>query len=457
MKPIFNIKKKWMSLDGSWRFAIIAFLVARIFYALWSWVILTIQPVAVHYIDSGNQPAVIFLNLNKVQSYAYLRQVNGDTLSFRSASNDTVLDLQTNSVWDIYTGIAIDGQYKGISLPSAVTPTDMFPYHTAVPYPNAWLGLWQRFDVTWYTTIAENGYGSIPGDDHYPPLFPLLIRLVSTLVGNAFIAGLVISHLATLYALKLLYDLYNQWDEKLTGRSTLLYFLIYPASFYLFSAYTESLFLVTALLALRTMQKRSWGWAGFWIFCAISTRLQGVALLLPMLYLMWKDSPLLGKIQHWAGLTFAGTGMLFYLFLRSTQVTDAVIPFSEPVWHAQLVYPWKTYAYAVQTLLSGTFNYIDFLNWFIMTLFIVLLLLGWRKIPMEYNLYTAISLLIILTRIVESQPLISMSRYSLTLFPVFFTIGSVDKSPWGRRIVIYTCIALSLFLSQEFFGWGWVA
>ena len=455
MNPTTNIKKKWLSLDQSWRFAIIAFLVARIFYALWSWVILTIQPVAVHYIDSGQNPAVIFLNLHNIQSYAYLRQANGNTLSFRTASENTVVDQQTNSIWDIYTGTAIEGPYKGLSLYPISVPADMFPYHSVTPYPNAWLGLWQRFDVNWYMSVAENGYGSIPGDDHYPPLFPLLIRLTKPIFGNAFIAGLVISHLATLYALKLLLDLFS---KNLAGRNTLLYFLIYPTSFYLFSAYTESVFLVTALLALSAMQKRSWGWAGFWVFCAISTRLQGVALLLPMVYLMWKDdTPLLGKLQHWAGLAFAGTGMLFYLFLRSTQVTGTAIPLSEPAWHARLVLPWKTYAYAVQTLLSGEGNYIDLLNWFVMTLFIVLLLIGWRKTPMEYNLYTAFSLLIILTRIVETQPLISMSRYSLTLFPVFLTIGSVDKSPWGRRIVIYSCIALSLYLSAEFFGWGWVA
>ncbi|MEP7134075.1 MAG: hypothetical protein ABI904_03995 [Chloroflexota bacterium] len=457
MKILNSVKQKWLNLDEAWKFAVAAFLIARLFYVIWSWVILTVQPVAVHYITTDAKPSVIFLNLYNLQPHAYLRQVNGNILSFRSASKDIVLDQQTSSTWDIYTGTAIEGYFKGTRLTPAVTPSDMFPYYSAAPYPNAWLGLWQRFDVNWYTTVAENGYGSISGDDHYPPLFPLLIRLIKPITGNAFLAGLIIAHLATLYALKLLYDLYTQSEGKLAGRSTLLYFLIYPTSFYLFSAYTESLFIVTALLALRAMQMKSWNWAGFWVFCAISTRLQGAALLLPLLYLMWRDAPFLGKIQHWTGSAFAGIGMLFYLFLRSTQVKDIAIPFSEPDWHARLVPPWETYAYAVQTLLSGKFNYIDFLNWFVMTLFVVLLLLGWRKTPMEYNLYTAFSLLIILTRIVETQPLISMSRYSLTLFPVFLTIGRVDKSPWGRRIVIYTCIALSLYLSQEFFGWGWVA
>ena len=452
-----RIKQKWGRLDESWKFAITAFLVARIFYALWSWVILTIQPVAVHYIDIGAKSGVAFMSLQTSQAYGYLREVNGEELSFRSAGKDTVLDLKTNSLWNIHTGAALEGNYKGSTLSPAAIPPDMFPYHLTKPYPIAWLALWQRFDVNWYTSIAENGYGGIHGDDHYPPLFPLLIRLATPIFGNAFIAGLVISHLATFYAMKLLFDLFDQWGTTASGKATVFYFLIYPTSYYLFSVYTESLFLVTVLLSLRFMQKQSWGWAGFWAFCAISTRLQGVALFVPMLYLMGMDKPFLQRLQHWAGLAIAGTAFLFYLFLRSTQVSGDAIPFSEPAWHAWLVPPWETYLYAVQTLLSGKFDYIDFINWVATTLFIVLLVIGWKKIPMEYNLYTTFSLLLMLTRIVEKQPLISMSRYSLTLFPIFHVIALAGDNPWKRRIIIYTCLALNLYLSQEFFGWGWVA
>lgn len=452
-----TIKQTWGKLDESWRFAISAFVIARVFFAIWSWVILIIQPIAVHYIGDANNPSVVFLDLYTSQPYAYNRQVDGQTLTFRPVNQTTVTDLQSGSIWEVSTGTAIEGKYKGFKLSPTTYPSDLFPYHNVAPYPNAWLAMWQRFDANWYTSIAENGYGSIAGDDHFPPLYPLLIHLTTPIFGNGFIAGLIISQLATLYTLKLMVDLFSQWSNFPSGKQTVAYYLLYPTSFFLFSAYTESLFLMTTLLALRSMKNKSWAWAGFWVFCAITTRLQGAALFIPMLYLMWQDQPFLRKLQYWAGLAIAGTGFLFYIFLRSTQVSGNALPFSEPAWRAKLVPPWETYLYAVRTLLSGDFNHIDLLNWMVVTFFILLLIIGWKQIPIEYNLYTAFSLLIMLIRIVETQPLISMSRYSLTLFPSFFILGQAGKHPWRRRILIYSFIALNMFLSSEFFGWGWVA
>lgn len=448
----------WKSLDESWRFAVVTFLALRLFYALWSMAILTIQPLAVQNILLSKEPILTVFNLRDSHAYTYLREVNGQVLTFQAVGPSRVADLQTGSTWDISTGMALKGQYEGSKLvPSKTPPSEIFPYHQAKPYPISWLAIWQRFDANWYTSVAESGYGRIGGDDHFPPLFPVLIRILMPLFGSAFLAGLLISHLATLFAIKLLYDAFYEWSGDPVAKRTVLFLIIYPTSFFLFSVYTESVFLVAALLSLREMRKRSWAWAGFWAFCAVLTRLQGAALIVPMIYLMWRERTFLRKPAHWFGLALPGLGGLFYLFLRSTQVPTGVVPLVESDWHAHLVPPWATYWYAIQTLASGKFTFIDLLNWAVVTLFMILLVAGWRKIPLEYNLYTAISLLIILIRIVETQPLISMSRYSLTLFPAFFVLGAVGGNPWLRRVIIYTFIPLNLYLSAQFFLWGWVA
>ena len=455
---IDQLIKRWKTIDESWRFAITAFLIVRLFYALWSWIVLTVQPLAVQNINLSGEPVLTVFNLQTSEAYTYLRQINGQSLTFRASSENMLTDFQTGSIWDSSTGMALQGHYTGFTLsPSRTPPSEIFPYHDATLHLGGWLAMWQRFDANWYISIAENGYGGIQGDDHFPPLFPMLLRLTQPLFESTFLAGLFISHLATLYALKLLYDVFLEWGGNSAGIRSLFFMLIYPTSFFLFSVYTESLFLVTALLSLRSMRIRSWGWAGFWTFCAILTRLQGAALLLPMVYLMWMDPPFLRKPAHVFGLLLPATGGLFYLYLRSRQVSNGVVPFVESEWHAHLVPPWETYWYAIQTLSSGNFTFVDILNWAAVTLFVILLIGGWRRIRPEYNSYTAGSLLIMLIRIVETQPLISMSRYSLTLFPAFFVLGLAGENPWVRRLIIYTFVPLNMYLSAQFFLWGWVA
>jgi Gpi18-like mannosyltransferase len=254
-----------------------------------------------------------------------------------------------------------------------------------------------------------------------------------------------------------MYDVFSQWGEKQTTKRALIFFVIYPTFFFFFSTYSEPVFLLVTLLAFQSLHKQRCAWAGFWIFCAILTRLQGAALLVPMLYLAWKDRSIFRMSSYWMGLIIAGISGLFYLYLRSTQVTGGAIPLIESEWHAHLVPPWETYWYAVQTIFTGNATFIDALNWAVMTLFLILLIWGWKRMPIEYNLYTAFSVLVILVRIVETQPLISMSRYSLLLFPSFYALGLAGENRWLRRVIVYGSILLGLYLSGQFFIWGWVA
>ncbi|HSJ86493.1 MAG TPA: mannosyltransferase family protein, partial [Anaerolineales bacterium] len=239
------LAQRWNNIDASWRVAMAAFLITRFFYLLWSWVIFSIQPVAVQNFELSGEPILSVFQLESSDAHVYLREVNGGTLVFQAASKTHLIDQNTNSVWDISEGKAIQGPFKGFILPKSKTmPADLFPYHNVLPYAGKWLAMWQRFDANWYISIAEHGYGSTPGDDHFPPLFPLLIRILLPITKNGLLAGLVISHIATLIALKLLYDVFSQWGEKQATRRALIFFVLYPTFFFFFSAYSEPVFLL---------------------------------------------------------------------------------------------------------------------------------------------------------------------------------------------------------------------
>jgi len=61
-----------------------------------------------------------------------------------------------------------------------------------------------------------------------------------------------------------------------------------------------------------------------------------------------------------------------------------------------------------------------------------------------------------LFRMTTTQPLVSMMRYALAIFPVFILWGVWGKNAWVNRAIIYPSLLLQLYLSAQFVMWGWV-
>jgi hypothetical protein len=449
--------RQWRALDPAWRFAFGAYLAARVALSAWAFVIALLFPIVVRNLDLFGAPTLAVFDLESGERYAYSRVVNGATLTFRSSDPGFVIDEQTNSVWSLRDGRAVSGTFAGQACGTAAySIEEIYPYHGVAPEKNLWLSVWQRFDANWYLAIAARGYGTIIGDTHFPPLYPALIRVAGAIIGDDFVAALAISNLAFLVALVLLYRIAReQWDAATAERAVAL-LLIFPTAFFFFGAYTESLFLVLALLALRAMQNQQWAWAGLWIFCAILTRLQGVALVVPLAYALWSVRPFDQKFSRGVALALPALAMGLYLGLRAVTGDSSVVPLAETDLHARMALPWENYFYALQTLASGKFIVADALNFLVTTLCGVALVIGWRRLPPLWNLYAWASLLVLTMRVVETQPLNSMARYALTLFPVFALGGVWSKNPWVQRALVYPGFALALYLCAQYVLWGWV-
>jgi hypothetical protein len=204
------------------------------------------------------------------------------------------------------------------------------------------------------------------------------------------------------------------------------------------------------------LQRRSWLWAGWWTFCAILIRLQGVALIIPLVYMIWSERPWDKKIARGVALALPIVALGLYLFVRAAAGESNVVPTSEPDLFARIVPPWENYFYAMQTLVSGKFQLADVFNFIITTVGVIVLIVGWRKMPRTFALYVATSVVVLTMRLVETQPLNSMTRYSLTLVPIFILLGLWGKNVWIHRAIVYTSFALALFFSAQFVMWGWV-
>src|SRR5689334_6316729 len=91
-------------------------------------------------------------------------------------------------------------------------------YYGMEPLHDMLVAPWQRWDTIWYSKIAVEGYAP-DLRAVFPPLYPLLMRVVGGLIGgNVVAAGLVISSIATLASFILLYRLGRELFDADTAR-----------------------------------------------------------------------------------------------------------------------------------------------------------------------------------------------------------------------------------------------
>lgn len=118
-----------------------------------------------------------------------------------------------------------------------------------------------RYDSGWYNTIAERGYQAPPApgtqSEHaFFPLYPMTARVLHVATGlDGFRAGLLVSYAALLFAIPLLVEEARERFGAARAHAALPFLFVYPVAFFLASVYTESLFLLLALLAFRAVRR----------------------------------------------------------------------------------------------------------------------------------------------------------------------------------------------------------
>ncbi len=323
------------------------------------------------------------------------------------------------------------------------------------------LGVWQRFDTLWYLRIAAQGYAPDDGSTVYFPLYPLLIRLLGKVFSdNYLLAALVISSLAYVGVLVCLYKLTEAQFGQASARRSTIYLAIFPTAFYFLAAYTESLFLFLTLAAFLSASRGRWWLAGTLGLLSSLTRLQGVVLIVPLLFVYLRDRGFrLSRLDARAvALLLIPLGTILYLgyqylVLGATPLVDTY----QTQLHAQFVWPWENVLATLQKILSPEGTFINVLNLGMTGIFLTMTVLCFRRLPTEYSIYMAVAMIVLMLRRTTLQPLVSMSRYVLVLFPAFMLWGRWGRNPRVQRLIVYPSVALLLYLSGQFAIWGWVA
>src|SRR6266851_4114382 len=298
---------------------------------------------------------------------------------------------------------------------------------------------WNRWDAVHYTQIAQFGYQSIY-DTAFFPLFPLLIKGMALLFGNqGYIAiGMILSNLALLGTLFVLYQIAVDALGEQVGRRTLLYLCIFPTAFFFFAAYNESLFLLLTASAFLAMRRQRWWLAGILGMLAALTRSAGLFLVIPYLWELWVSQGSIIATRQKILLRLIpivliplGTA-LYCLYCWNVWGDPIAFVTVQSHWARQLSWPWQGILVSLYELFwvqpFGSFNEVHIVLDLSATIgFIVLAVLGWRKLRLRfsYNLWLGMLIFygLISPALVRHDAVQSNQRFVLEMFPAFFVLA----------------------------------
>jgi Mannosyltransferase (PIG-V) len=347
-----------------------------------------------------------------------------------------------------------------------------------VSTPNPWAGVvanappLARWDAGWYRSIALDGYSYEPAKPEnnvaFYPLYSILTGSLSrSLHLPLFWVGIVFSLLCLVCALLPLADLFAQWGGGEAAIPGVAALLLFPTAYYFAAFYTESLFLLTTTAAIWGTRRHRYALAGLAGALACLTRLNGIFLMAPLLWLAWEGS---GKNHRrlssrpLAAAAAAAAGAVIYPLYLAIRFGDPLLYFHShaitPGWPQHLEPFWALACReAVRTVhtighlgLGGKMG--SLFNLGCATGFVVLTVPLFTRGLTAEGLYAGLTMLLLWS----SGSLASVPRYVLGLFPCFFILAEFLR----RRPVLAFAYALAgaglgvVFL-HRFVHWLFVA
>ncbi len=349
------------------------------------------------------------------------------------------------------------------------------------------LRLWNYSDAEWYLSIAASSYPSkaeaiaahsAPVGDHrsteresymkyaFFPLYSLLVAALAVVLPLRLAAFLVttLASAAAAIAAVLLFVSYFPGEER---RSPLALALLLSFPFAVFYAlyFPEGLFLLLSLLVFLGMRSGNWALVGIAGFCLSLTRPNGVFIVLPVAYVLLRDSGRRSHSRQRGAAPLAWTalipgGLVAYAAFNLARVGD-------PVFFHTVQYKWRNVTADplgnlwrnVVDRLSGFFA-LDLHNFhsskidvLVMVAFACIIVAMWRdsRFPRELTIWAAVLWAVPLI----SKDLMSFSRYMAVSFPAFYFLAR-SRRRWVPIAFLVAFFAGYLIALAGVVGYRWV-
>jgi Mannosyltransferase (PIG-V) len=325
----------------------------------------------------------------------------------------------------------------------------------------------ERWDALWFLRIADSGYAENDGSAAFFPLYPMAVKAVSTVIGgHPLPAAIIVSNAAFLVALVVVFLLTRlEFDEE-TARRTTLYMSVWPTAFFFIAPYSESLFLLLAAGSVLFARLKQWPIAALMGALAAGTRSIGIVLVGVLAIEAWlqyrertdrKPAQLIRPLAWSAG---AAVGTLAYLAYWKAVSGNWFAPVGEQAnWQREFSFP-------LATIWDGTKNAFKFvgvdaggyvlLDWLVVMPALALAVWVIARMRATYGLYALISFLVPLSLIFGGRPFMSLPRFTLVIWPLFWGLAHLARK-WNAHEAIVACSAVMLGLFTVLHvNWYWI-
>ena len=318
---------------------------------------------------------------------------------------------------------------------------------------------WERHDALWYLRIASEGYRTDDASAAFFPLYPLLTRAVAVVLGDAWLlAAYLVSNVALVVGLTVLHRLTERELGDRAARRTVLYVAVFPTSLFLFAPYTESLFLALSVGCLYAARTQSWALAALLGALAAATRSTGVLLVLPLLVeAMLQRREARAAAAQTFRRTFGavaaacavplGTGAVL---LHWERVDSWRRPFDVQgsTWRRERSWPWETLLAGLDEgtrwfgAYPGGYHTVD-----LVVVAVALVAAVWvtLQLRLTWAVWCWVSLLLPLALAFDGRPFLSMPRFVVVVFPLFWALAALADR-WRAHDAVVAASACGLGL-----------
>ncbi len=319
------------------------------------------------------------------------------------------------------------------------------------------LAVWGRWDAVHYLDIATHGYQGT--DMAFFPLYPLLIKLLGSLVGNHLVAGLLISNASLFFGLLFLYKLLEHEYDRPVARRAIFYVSIFPSAIFFSAVYTESLFFMLTVASFYYLRSHRWWIGGAVGFFAAMTRVEGVLLVVPF-FIEWLSTfkgDYARGLKNLYAVGLVPLGLFVYMaYLWVLRADPLYFSHVQIHWNRHFAPPWVSLYNSIHQILTATQAQTvanQALEIAFTVLMIAVLIGGWRRLRPSYIAYMGLSILIPMS----TSSLMSMPRFALVLFPMFAILARWGDKPWINNLIVAFSLPLLGLFTVLFADWYWVA